>query len=131
MQSRIKAHLKKLTQVHGDFNHEVLDKNPLDMVSGMFNLSLQQDRDAASYAKKQKITTMKEFRALVTKNNSPMVATLRAACKQEDAKQLSRAIEACIKDLTSLGAGAVPPGTYCQTPLCHSVKQPRSRGLLD
>ena len=82
MQSRIKAHLKKLTQVHGDFDHEVLDKNPLAMVSSMFNLSLQQDKDAVSYAKKQKITTTKEFRALVTKNNSSMVATLRAACKQ-------------------------------------------------
>ena len=30
-----------------------------------------------------------------------------------------------------LGAWAVPPGTYCQTPLCHLVKRPRSRGLLD
>ena len=101
MKSRIKAHLKKLMQVHGDFDHEVLDKNPLDMVSSMYNLSLQQDRDAVAYAKKKKITTMKEFRALVMKNNSSMVTALRAACKQDDAKQLSRAIEACIKDLTS------------------------------
>ena len=102
MKSRIKAHLKKLTQVHGDFDHEVLDldKNPLDMVSSTYNLSLQQDKDAVSYAKKQKITTMKEFRALIMKNNSSMVTALQAACKQEGAKQLSRAIEACIKDLT-------------------------------
>ena len=35
------------------------------------------------------------------KNNTSMVTALRAACKQDDAKQLSRAIEACIKDLTS------------------------------
>ena len=101
MQARIKAHLKKLTQVHGDFDHEVLDKKPLDMVSSMFNLSLQQDRDAVTYARKQKMTTMKEFRALISKNNSTIVAALRAACKQDDAKQLSRAVEACIKDLTS------------------------------
>ena len=101
MKSRIKAHLKKLMQVHGDFDHEVLDKNPLDMVSSMYNLSLQYDRDAVAYAKKQKITTMKEFRALVMKTNSSMVTALRAACKQDDAKQLSQAIEACIKDLTS------------------------------
>ena len=25
-------------------------------------------------------------------------------------------------------AGAVPPGTYCQTPQCHYVKRPRPRG---
>ena len=25
----------------------------------------------------------------------------------------------------SLGAGAVPPGTYCQAPQCHLVKRPR------
>ena len=31
----------------------------------------------------------------------------------------------------SLGAGAVPPGTYCQTPQCHLVKRPRPRGLPD
>ena len=30
-----------------------------------------------------------------------------------------------------LGAGAVPPGTYCQTPQCHLVKRPRLRGLPD
>ena len=30
-----------------------------------------------------------------------------------------------------LGAGAVPPGTYCQTPQCHLVKRPRPRGLPD
>ena len=30
-----------------------------------------------------------------------------------------------------LGAGTVPPGTYCQTSLCRLVKRPRSRGLLD
>ena len=28
-----------------------------------------------------------------------------------------------------LGAGAVPPRTYCQTPQCHLVKRPRLRGL--
>ena len=81
MKSRIKAHLKKLMQVHGDFDHEVLDKNPLVMVSSMYNLSLQQDKDAVSHARKQKITTMKEFRALVMKNNSSMVTALRADCK--------------------------------------------------
>ena len=32
---------------------------------------------------------------------------------------------------TALGAGAVPPGTYCQTPQCHLVKRPRLRGLPD
>ena len=32
---------------------------------------------------------------------------------------------------TQLGAGAVPPGTYCQTPQCHLVKRPRLRGLPD
>ena len=31
----------------------------------------------------------------------------------------------------TLGAGAVPPGTYCQTPQCHLVKRPRLRGLPD
>ena len=31
----------------------------------------------------------------------------------------------------ALGAGAVPPGTYCQTPQCHLVKRPRPRGLPD
>ena len=35
------------------------------------------------------------------KNNSSMVTALWAACKQDDAKQLSQAIEACIKDLTN------------------------------
>ena len=30
-----------------------------------------------------------------------------------------------------LGAGAVPPGTYCQTPQYHLVKRPRPRGLPD
>ena len=30
-----------------------------------------------------------------------------------------------------LGAGAVPLGTYCQTPQCHLVKRPRLRGLPD
>ena len=101
MKSCIKAHLKKLMQVHGDFDHEVLEKNPLDMVSSMYNLSMLQDKDAVSYAKKQKITMMKELRALIMKNNSSVVTALRAACKQDDAKQLSRAIEACIKGLTS------------------------------
>ena len=35
------------------------------------------------------------------------------------------------RNLDGLGAWAVPSGTYCQTPLCHLVKRPRSRGLLD
>ena len=30
-----------------------------------------------------------------------------------------------------LGAGAVPPGTCCQTPRCNLVKRPRPRGLPD
>ena len=30
-----------------------------------------------------------------------------------------------------VGAGAVPPGAYCQTPQCHLVKRPRQRGLPD
>ena len=34
-------------------------------------------------------------------------------------------------DLAKMSAWAVLPGTYCQTPLCHLVKRPRSRGLLD
>ena len=32
---------------------------------------------------------------------------------------------------TTLGAGAVPPGTYCQTPQCHLIKRLRPRGLPD
>ena len=36
-----------------------------------------------------------------------------------------------IKFASDLGAGAVPPGTYCQTPQCHLVKRPRLRGLPD
>ena len=31
----------------------------------------------------------------------------------------------------SLGAGAVPPGAYCQTTRCNLVKRPRPRGLPD
>ena len=31
----------------------------------------------------------------------------------------------------ALGAGAVPPGTYRQTPQCHLVKRPCLRGLPD
>ena len=34
-------------------------------------------------------------------------------------------------DLLALGAGAVPPGTYCQTLQCHLFKRPRLRGLPD
>ena len=34
-------------------------------------------------------------------------------------------------DLPRLGTGAVPPGTYCQTPRCHLVKRLRPRGLPD
>ena len=33
--------------------------------------------------------------------------------------------------LRALGAGAVPPGTNCQTPQCHLVKRPRLRSLPD
>ena len=29
----------------------------------------------------------------------------------------------------ALGAGAVPPEAYFQTPRCHLVQQPRPRGL--
>ena len=32
---------------------------------------------------------------------------------------------------SALGAEAAPPGACCQTPLCHLVKRPRLRGLLD
>ena len=32
--------------------------------------------------------------------------------------------------LCSLGAGALLPGSYFQTPLCRLVKRPRMRGLL-
>ena len=33
MKKRIQTLLDKLALLHGEFDHEVLDKNPLDMVS--------------------------------------------------------------------------------------------------
>ena len=57
---------------------------------------------------------------------------LAAQGKWVVAAKMLMEMEADAEETTAnLGAWAVPPGTYCQTPLCHLVKRPRSRGLLD
>ena len=54
----------------------MMKKNPMDMAEAMFNLSLQFDKSAVPYAKREKVTSLKAFRALIMDKRPQMVTAM-------------------------------------------------------
>ena len=99
MKKRIRDHLERQTLLQGGQEHATMKKNPMDMAAVMFNLSLQFDKSAVAYAKREKVTSLKAFRALIMDKSPQMVTAMWTACKQDDARVLRRAIDECIRSL--------------------------------
>ena len=77
-----------------------MKKNPMAMAAAMFNLSLQFGKSAVAYAKRENVTSLKAFRALIIDKNPRMATATRTACKQDNARVPRRAIDECIRSLT-------------------------------
>ena len=71
------------------------------------------------------------FAVLVSVLQSAFMQLLSACGEREREIERVDAISDLVPLDEALGAEAVPPGTYCQTPQCHLVERPRPRGLPD
>ena len=97
---KMHKHIQKFQSIRQGFDDKVLDRNPMDVVGAIYNLRLQVDKDTVAYAKREKISSLKELRANVMKDAPSVINTTRAACKAEDATLLKRAVEEAISQLT-------------------------------
>ena len=93
-------HVQKFQFIHQDFDDKVLQKNPMDVIGVIFNLRLSLSKDAVGYAKRVKISSLKELRALIMKDSASAITTLRDSCKAADTTLLRRAVEDSISQLT-------------------------------
>jgi hypothetical protein len=93
-------HIQKFQAISRGFDDKLLEKNPMDVVGAIYNLRLQTDKEVVAYAKRAKISSLKELRAVIMKEAPAVVNTLRAACKAEDTTLLRRAVEDTISQLT-------------------------------
>ena len=97
---KIQHHVQKFQFIHQDVDDKVLQKNPMAVIGGIFNLRLSLSKDAVGYAKRVKISSLKELRALIMKGSASVISTLRDTCKAADTTLLRRAVEGSISQLT-------------------------------
>ena len=116
MRKKILEFILKFQNLNVDFDNEVLQKNPMEMARVMHNMHLQFEKDCVPYAKRNKLSSMRDLRALVIKDNLSVITDLRMACKAADTMVLRRGVNKCIKALT-LEYHFVPMGIITMTVL--------------
>ena len=100
MRKKIQEFIQKFQKLNEDFDNEVLQKNPMEMAGVIHNMHLQFDKDCVSYAKRNRLGSTKDLRALIIKDNLSVSTDLRMACKAADTMVLRRGVNKCIKPLT-------------------------------
>ena len=100
MQKKIRLHIEKFKVNNREFDDKVLQKNPMDVIDAIYNLRLQFDKDAVSYARRAKINSIKEFRAAIIKDSPGVISALREACKAPDTTALRQAVKDAVQKLT-------------------------------
>ena len=93
-------HIQKFQSIRRGFDDKVLEQNPMDVVGAIYNLRLQTDKEIVAYAKRVKISSLKELRGIIMKEAPAVINGLRATCKAEDTTLLRRAVEDTISQLT-------------------------------
>ena len=69
-------HIQKFQAISRGFDDKVLEKNTMEVVGAIYNLRLQTDEEVVAYTKREKISSLKELRAIIMKEAPAVISTL-------------------------------------------------------